>query len=95
MLRNVLDKKSCRENQNGPCMSNKDFPKIVPFMRKCGKIWLSRTAHGWQHNTAQAPCMLDNYYYYYYYYYYRHKFGRTSIVRCRYVILSLMVNLHW
>jgi hypothetical protein len=27
----------------------RDFsPKIVPFVRQCGKTWQSRTGHGWQ-----------------------------------------------
>jgi hypothetical protein len=30
--------KSCRENQNTHFMFNTSFPKIVPFMRKHGKI---------------------------------------------------------
>jgi hypothetical protein len=34
--RNVSDK-SCRENQN-TVFSNLVFPKIVPFVRLCGKI---------------------------------------------------------
>jgi len=36
-------------------------PKIVSFMRWCGKIWYSQTGHRWQCNTAHALCMLDNY----------------------------------
>ena len=35
--------KSCRENQNTYFMSNSVFLKIVPFMRKCVKTWLSQT----------------------------------------------------
>jgi hypothetical protein len=35
-------------------------PKIVPFMRKCGKIWYCRTGHRWQDNTTHALCMLEN-----------------------------------
>jgi hypothetical protein len=58
-MRNVSDK-SCRENQNTHFMFNSFFPKIVPFMRQCGKIWYSRTGHRWQYNTAHALCMLDN-----------------------------------
>jgi len=36
-MRDVLDK-SCRENQNTHFMFKNYFSKIVPFMRKCGKI---------------------------------------------------------
>jgi len=35
-MRNVSDK-SCTENQNTHSMLNNVFPKIVSFMRKCGK----------------------------------------------------------
>jgi len=35
---NVSDK-SCRGNQNTRFMFSSFFPKIVPFMRSCGKIW--------------------------------------------------------
>jgi hypothetical protein len=35
------------------------FPKIVPFIRQCGKIWQNQTGHGSQHNTAHAHCTLD------------------------------------
>jgi hypothetical protein len=58
-MRNVSDK-ICRENQNTHFMLNNFFPKIAPFMRKCGKMWQSQTGHRWQHNTAHALCMLDN-----------------------------------
>jgi hypothetical protein len=37
-MRNV-SYKSCRENQNTYWMFNNFFPKILPFMRLCGKIW--------------------------------------------------------
>jgi len=30
-----------------------DFsPKLVPFMRKCGKIWQSRTGHRWRYGAC-------------------------------------------
>jgi len=35
------------------------FPKIVPFVRWCGKIWYSQTDHGWQYNLVHALCSLD------------------------------------
>ena len=36
------------------------FPKIMLFMRKCGKILKSATGHRWRYNTTQAHCMLDD-----------------------------------
>ena len=30
------------------------FPKNVPFMRICGKLWQSRTGHRWQCNIVHA-----------------------------------------
>jgi len=36
-MRNVSDKR-CTENQNTHFVFSNIFPKIVPFMRKCGKI---------------------------------------------------------
>jgi hypothetical protein len=32
-----------------------EVPEVL-FIRKCGKIWYSRTGHRWQYVT----CMLDN-----------------------------------
>jgi len=32
--------------------------KIMPFMRKCGKIWYSRKGHRWQYNRAHALFIL-------------------------------------
>jgi hypothetical protein len=37
-MRNVTDK-SCRGNQNTHFLFGNVFPKIVSFMRSCGKIW--------------------------------------------------------
>jgi len=34
----VLDK-ICRENENTDFTYQNVFPKIVPFMRSCGRIW--------------------------------------------------------
>jgi hypothetical protein len=34
-------------------------PKIVPFMRYCGKILSSGAGHRRQYNMAHAHCMLD------------------------------------
>jgi hypothetical protein len=32
---------------------NNMFPKIVPFMRLCGKIWWSQRGHGLQYSAAR------------------------------------------
>jgi len=40
-MRNI-SYKICRKNQNTYFVFNNLFPKIVPFVRKCGKIWESR-----------------------------------------------------
>ena len=59
-MRNVSGKR-CTENQNAHSMSNNFLPKIVPFIRRCGKIWQSRTGHRWQYtsNTKRAfPCWI-------------------------------------
>ena len=39
-------------------MSNNVFPKIVPFVRYCRKMWGSQRSHRRQYNTAHALCML-------------------------------------
>jgi hypothetical protein len=57
-MRNVLGK-SCRESQNTHFMFYNSFPKIVPFMRCCGKIWYSQTGHRWQCDMGHALCMQD------------------------------------
>jgi len=41
-------------------MFNNFFPKIMLFMRKCGKIWYSQTGCRWQYNTVHVLCILDN-----------------------------------
>ena len=59
-MRNVSDK-ICKENQNTHFVFNNSPlppPKIVPFVRKCGKIWYSRAGHRWQYTTAHAYCTL-------------------------------------
>ena len=35
-------------------MFSKCFPKIVHFIRKCGKIWYSQTGHRWQYSRLHA-----------------------------------------
>jgi len=37
-MRNI-PRKSYRENQNTYFVPNNVFPKIVPFMRSCGRMW--------------------------------------------------------
>jgi hypothetical protein len=37
-----------------------NFPKIVSFVRQCGKMWRKQRGHRWQYNTAHAPCMSDD-----------------------------------
>jgi len=36
------------------------FPKIVSFIRYCGKIWESGAGHRRQYNTAHALFILEN-----------------------------------
>ena len=55
-MRNVSDK-SCTENENTHFVFSDFFPKIVPFMRKCGKNIVQR---GTDDNMAHTRCMLDN-----------------------------------
>jgi hypothetical protein len=45
--------------QNTHFMFNTFFPKIVPFMRQCRKIWRCQTGHKRQY-TEHALCILDN-----------------------------------
>ena len=42
----------CRENQNTHFMFTNYFPKIVPFMSKCGKILQRRAGHRWQYGAC-------------------------------------------
>ena len=45
-ISSFLNEKCCRQNQNTHLIfSNGFFPKIVPFMRRGGKIWCSRAGH--------------------------------------------------
>ena len=53
-------RQTCTENQNSRAALSKIFPKIVPFIRQCGKTLQSRTGHRWQYNTAHAHCIVDN-----------------------------------
>jgi len=48
---NVSDK-SCGEHQNRHLMFNNTFPKIMPFIRHCGKKWYSQTGHWWPYGTC-------------------------------------------
>jgi len=58
-IRSVSDK-SCRENKNIYFMFKTFSPNIMRFMRSCGKMWYSQTAHGIQYNTAHGLCLPDN-----------------------------------
>jgi hypothetical protein len=53
-MKNVSDI-SCRENQNAHFKFHFFFPKIVSFLRSCGKILLSRTDHRWQYGRCALP----------------------------------------
>ena len=57
-MKNVSNK-SCRENQNTHFIFSNFFPKIVPFMRQCRKMWWSQRGHKWRHNIVQKRCMLE------------------------------------
>jgi hypothetical protein len=57
-IRNVSSK-SCRKNQNTHFVFSNFFPKVVPFMRQCGKIWWSQRGHKWRHNVAHTRYMLE------------------------------------
>jgi hypothetical protein len=50
-MRNVSDK-TCKENQNTHCVLSNYFSKIVPFMRKCGKILYSGAGHRLQYGAC-------------------------------------------
>jgi len=58
ILRNVSDK-CCRKTKEHVFCSIIFFWNIVPFMRKCGKIFYSRKGHRWQYNRAHSLCILD------------------------------------
>jgi hypothetical protein len=53
LKRNVPDKR-CRENQNTYFVFSNCFfsSKIMPFMRKCGKILYSRIGHRWLYGAC-------------------------------------------
>ena len=57
-MRNASNK-SCRENQNTHFTYNNLFPKILRFLRKCGKTWWS---HGGRADDSMAArCVLVQY----------------------------------
>ena len=59
-VRNVLDQ-SYRESQNINFMFDIFSPKIVPFIRHCGKIWYPPGhATDDKYNTVHVNCMPDN-----------------------------------
>ena len=45
--------KCCRENQNAHFLCTNIFPKLVRFVRYCGKIWQSQTDHRWDLHAVQ------------------------------------------
>jgi len=53
--------KSCRENENTLFMCGKFFffPKIFPFMRKCGEKKCCRAGQATDDNMTHAHWMLD------------------------------------
>jgi hypothetical protein len=57
--KNVSDK-ICREKQNTHFAFNNVLPKILPFIRQCGKMWWGQRGHTRQYNMTHALCMLDN-----------------------------------
>ena len=56
-MRNVKDK--FVEKIKSHILCSKLFPKIVPFMRKCGKKYCT-AGQATDDSMAQAHCMLDN-----------------------------------
>ena len=44
--------KSCRQNQNTHFKFSNVFPKIVPFMRSCRKVWWKQRRCKWQYSRA-------------------------------------------
>jgi len=50
-MKNVSDK-SCRENKKTHFVFSNLFSKIVPFMRKFGKILQSGAGRRWQHGAC-------------------------------------------
>ena len=81
-VRNVSDK-SCRENQNTHFMFSNFFPENRAVYEICGKIWWSQRGYRWQHNTAHARCMLDNYGY-------RHTHKHTQCITCCFSTATLV-----
>jgi len=39
---------NCKENKTRISYSINFFPKIVRFVRWCGRIWYSQTGYSWQ-----------------------------------------------
>jgi hypothetical protein len=55
----IFSNKSCRENQNVRFTFGDFFPKIVPVMSSCQKMWWSQRGYKWRYNMAHTRCMLD------------------------------------
>jgi hypothetical protein len=47
-----VSNKSCIENQNTHVMPNNFFPKTVPFIRQCRKMWWNQRHCNWQYGGA-------------------------------------------
>ena len=56
-MRNISDK-SCREEQIKTHISYSitSFPKIMPFMGCCGKMWYNQTGHTW--SCVEKMCFV-------------------------------------
>jgi hypothetical protein len=52
-VRNVLEKKNYRENQNTQLCSMAFVAEIVPFMKWCEETWYRQTGHRRQYNMKQ------------------------------------------
>ena len=56
-MKNFLDKR-CMENQNTHFMFNNFFPKIMPFMRQCGKNVVERGRLQMATYRMRIPCWI-------------------------------------
>jgi len=51
-MRNISDK-LCKGNQSTHFMFHNLFPKIMSFLKYCGKIWYGQKGHRWPYNVAK------------------------------------------
>ena len=56
-MRNILHQ-ICRENDSTRFVLDNSFPKTVPFMRWCWKIWWSQRGHVWQYGGALVAGLI-------------------------------------